>query len=399
MNLSEFISQVKKYGVPLSSKFSVSLPAINAKFSDPRELNILCNSSSLPSQSINVSPLSVYGEKSYLASGVDYGQFQLTFFVNSKFDVHKYFENWMNIIYDKNFRSYGYYRSYAKDLKLNLLDRGANTRYSVVYRECFPVNISTSGVSYDNNQPLVLSVTFVYKWWETEEVGEPVGDPDPYAALKDNSASALRAFDNDTIKSFTEDYNGNGLAAAKFLGPVTGSNALSAAIQAANGVKNLSNLSDSTPVGSLMSKYFNQLGTASSVIGNGIGDIGSGLGTILAPVQAIAGGVTSMSTVLKQTDNLLSRLGINTNISKVANSMNDVAGIVSVVGQLNGIPGALSSLGSVMGSVGGEIIQIQKSLANVPGGTKQIGQAVGNFGQVTSSNAEIYSRIAGMGNF
>ena len=393
--LNSFISQIKKYGVPLSSKFEVELPPMG-EFSDLRDINLLCNSSTLPNQQIAITSQKIFGEQQFVGAGTDFGQLQLTFFVNTKFDAHKYFEGWMNMIFNKSERTLGFYRDYARPIYVHVLDKGGNRRYSTAYSYCFPISINSTPVSYDNNHPISLTVTFAYKTWYPVYGQENQFDPE-LNPLKLNSPSALRAFDNMTLNDAgLSRFDGNGAAASLALGPVMGSNALYAANEAARGVKNLSSLSDGTPVGSLMSKYMNQLGTSSSVIGAGIGDIGSSLGTILAPAQAIAGGVTSMSNVLRSVDNLLGRMGINTNIGKVVGDMNGVAGVIGVVGQLNGIPGALSSLGSVMGSVGGEINNIQRSLVNVPGATKSMTDSIGNLGRVTSDNANITSSIAGM---
>jgi hypothetical protein len=242
---------------------------------------------------------------------------------------------------------------------------------------------------------MTLNVSFAYRTWYSYTTSNSLIDPE-LNPLKLNSPSALRAFDNSTLGDPTSPFGGNGVAAATALGPIMGSSALDAANQAANGVKSLSNLADGTQVGSLMGKYMNQLGTASSMIGAGIGDIGSNLNTILAPMQAIAGGVTSMSGVLSSVDNLLGRMGIKTNIGGVVSNLNGVAGVVSVVGQLNGIPGALSSLGAVTGSVGGELANIQRSLANVPGATTGMMNSIGNMSKVFGNNANTTSSIAGM---
>lgn len=400
---NKFITMIKNTGVALTSKYSVVLPPI-ASF-NMNNIQLQCTVAGMPDITLSGGDARIYGESAEIPSGVTYGVLQLSFMVTNDFDTVGYFEAWSNLAYNRLTRSIGYYRDFAFPVTVQVLDRMGNPRYTVFYMDCWPKNINASNLAADSHGQMMVNVTMQYKYWMSSVTGKldpntappwdgnplnlqlpPMG---PLSSITGIGAAADRA-------SAVDIYGGNGLAASSIMGPLMGSGILSASNEASMAARGLLNASDGTQVGSLLSQYASQLGTGGSVMGAGIGSIASNLTTILAPAGQIAAGVAGMSGALRSMDNLLGRLGIRTNIGNTVSTLNGVAGQIAVIGQLNGIPGAMQSLGGSLGSISGDIAQIQRSLVNVPGATSAMTSSFGNLSNVFNRSGNDVSAIGNM---
>jgi hypothetical protein len=401
--LNRFISMVKGTGLAISSKYSVVLPPI-AGF-DTAKIALQCTVSGMPDITLSGGDSRIYGEASEMPSGVAYGMLSLSFLLTNEFDSLAYFEAWSNLVFNRLTRAMGYYRDFAFPITVQVLDKMSNPRYTVFYIDCWPKSINSSGLSYDSHNTMAVNVSLQYKYWISSVTGKLSdsavppwnGVPPSLKTLSQGPLSSITGIGAGLdLASSVDIYGGNGLAASSIMGPLLGSNILTAANQAAANLTGLTNMSDGTQVGSLLSKYASQLGTSSSVMGAGIGGFASNLQNILAPATQIAAGVAGLSGTLRSMDNLLGRLGIRTNIGNTVTDLNGVAGQISVLGQLNGIPGAMSSLGSSIGSISGDIANIQRSLVNVPGATSAMASSLGNLSNVFNSSSNTISALGNM---
>jgi hypothetical protein len=401
--LNRFISMVKGTGLAISSKYSVVLPPI-AGF-DTAKIALQCTVSGMPDITLSGGDSRIYGEASEMPSGVAYGMLSLSFLLTNEFDSLAYFEAWSNLVFNRLTRAMGYYRDFAFPITVQVLDKMSNPRYTVFYIDCWPKSINSSGLSYDSHNTMAVNVSLQYKYWISSVTGKLSdsavppwnGVPPSLKTLSQGPLSSITGIGAGLdLASSVDIYGGNGLAASSIMGPLLGSNILTAANQAAANLTGLTNMSDGTQVGSLLSKYASQLGTSSSVMGAGIGGFASNLQNILAPATQIAAGVAGLSGTLRSMDNLLGRLGIRTNIGNTVTDLNGVVGQISVLGQLNGIPGAMSSLGSSIGSISGDIANIQRSLVNVPGATSAMASSLGNLSNVFNSSSNTISALGNM---
>lgn len=405
--LSNFISLVKNVGVSTSAYYYVQLPPLNGF--NTENVNIMCNASGMPDITITAGDSKIYGEGMEVPNGATYGQLQLSFLVTNEFDTLGYFEAWSNMVYNRSNRTVGYYKDYALPVTVGVTDRVGNTRYIVSYMQAWPKTISTSGLSYDGHTPLVVNVTIQYKYWFSTIGGavseEPGWDGRPRDFILPeglgNSTGVSKFGNFGTGLTSTgvglDIYGGVGAFAASKLGPLVGSDLLGASNDVAVAIRRLDNMSDGTPVGALLSQYASQLGTSSSVMGFGIGQLGAGLTSVIAPAGAIASGVAGISGTLNSMNNLLGRMGIQTNLGQTSTTLNGIAGQISVISQLNGIPGAMGSLGASIGSISGDIAHIQRSLVNVPGATSSMSSTLGTLSNVFNGSGNKIGALSSMG--
>lgn len=176
------------------------LGSIDDEFSFIEKLELLCNATNLPGSAFDVSQITGdrQGQMEIFPTMRDYGrQISLTFYVDSKHKVIRFFEEWMNYIspvitsrglvnstnrgqnLSKNpTMSNGVVRMrYPKTYRTNFLitkfekDVGYRTQLSdyLTYEfiDAFPMNITPMKVAYGTSDKLTITVTMAYQRYIT----------------------------------------------------------------------------------------------------------------------------------------------------------------------------------------------------------------------------------------
>ena len=161
------------------------------------EAGMLCKATSLPGSAISTHDVrDFYGvvQKSAYMRQFD-NTIDLTFYIDSDYQILYMFEAWMEYVmplmgrnpkgsayyvanYPDSYRSELYLYKFNKDMDASWGTVGPfNPRGSIVYTflNIFPVNISSTTVSYDPSQNLEFTVTFSYERYITDKTG--VRDP------------------------------------------------------------------------------------------------------------------------------------------------------------------------------------------------------------------------------
>ena len=157
------------------------------------EAGMLCKSTSLPGSAISTHDVrDFYGvvQKSAYMRQFD-NTIDLTFYIDSDYQILYMFEAWMEYVmplmgknpkgsayyvanYPDSYRSELYLYKFNKDMDASWGTVGPfNPRGSIVYTflNIFPVNISSTTVSYDPSQNLEFTVTFSYERYITDKTG------------------------------------------------------------------------------------------------------------------------------------------------------------------------------------------------------------------------------------
>ena len=233
-SLSNFQAQVGSLTLARTNRFEVIItpPKLNQK-KDVSELSSLfCEVSNLPPLNINVKPFKMYGPNHQRPVGSDYGGdgLSMTFHVDSKMSIKRFFDDWMEGIVTRDTYNINYQSNYVTTILLRQLrpargsdeidggdlntiveeDISAFNRlstpvedkdeisYELELLEAFPRSMNI--VEFNNsaqNQTQRLTVVFAYRYWRRTDIkkfAEPVLRLEQVAALPQSQVMATQNF-------------------------------------------------------------------------------------------------------------------------------------------------------------------------------------------------------------
>jgi hypothetical protein len=137
------------------------------------QLSMMCNTASLPGKSFATvkQTLSILPNK--LPYQAQYDDITFTFTSSSDLRERKYFEVWMNAIINDGNGTINFYDEYISSINIYQLNDKGNKTYAVKLYEAYPIHISNIDYSYATTNSLInMSVTFTYKYWKNQSIGE-----------------------------------------------------------------------------------------------------------------------------------------------------------------------------------------------------------------------------------
>lgn len=158
-------------------------------------LGMLCSEASLPGNTFATAEVSndFYGVTQKFPYRKIYNDLELTFYVDSDYNIIKFFENWMSFIASPNgwgraieesgsqasFR-FHYPSNYKCNIYIQKFEKDPKSKSSFAYRfvNAFPFDITSMPVSYDSSDILKCSVTFAYDRYISDPDGKLYGSPD-----------------------------------------------------------------------------------------------------------------------------------------------------------------------------------------------------------------------------
>lgn len=171
MNLNTFISNVKS-GLARNNHFLVQL-ALPSKIatSDPTKSNLnkillFCDQAQLPGISYGTNQVRTYGEFRETPYEKLYEPVTLSFYVDKDLYVKKMFEEWINLIQNRETRDFEYPVNYMTDVEIFVLDVEDNQKYLVKLKNAYPKAISAIQLDYASKDVMKLQVTMTYKYYE-----------------------------------------------------------------------------------------------------------------------------------------------------------------------------------------------------------------------------------------
>lgn len=159
------------------ANFIPSIPGItgNSPQSSSRELNILCESVTMPGKQILTSERVVGNVREKVAYGYAIDDVSMSFYLLNDYGVKNYFDAWMNTVFNTDTYEPGYKKDYAKPVKIHQLRKpliglsqglgpirinlgiGAGSVYSVELMEAFPTTMQQ--IDFTNEQDGLVRVT------------------------------------------------------------------------------------------------------------------------------------------------------------------------------------------------------------------------------------------------
>lgn len=165
--LSDFIAKVKKDGIAKTNRFVTrfSLPSkmVNA-MEGAKLVELFCEQSVLTGMNIASQAVRTYGESREVTYDRVFAPINLTFLVDRKMEVVKFFNDWIDIIVDPVTRLNGYYADYVSTVDIYIQDNQNRNTYASRLYECFPKTISDIQLDSSSKDAMRLNVQFVYKY-------------------------------------------------------------------------------------------------------------------------------------------------------------------------------------------------------------------------------------------
>lgn len=217
-SITQFISEFDKWGASKVSHFDVFIPPMGdviGGLAIPTELlTFRCESAELPGRQLVSNDIKIYGPIYKTPFQSLYSETTLTFIETANLDVRKFFEAWMNAIWDSNTNALQYPDTYMKDIEIRQYDVTAvnkdpgkpesltngiaggpqvttDKNGRKVYKastpnlkrvltaklyQSFPTNINQMTTAWGDDSLHRLQISFFYRYYdlfETEEVIAP----------------------------------------------------------------------------------------------------------------------------------------------------------------------------------------------------------------------------------
>jgi len=172
-SLQKFKSQVLGKGLAKPNRFEVFIPppqGLQSGRAGGDIVSLLCEQASFPMLTINTKPFKIYGPSYQRPTGIEYGGEGLpfTFHVDREMKVKTFFDEWMQLIVNKDTFNVTYQREYITDITIKQLDEADNVTYTAVLKDSFPRNLNLMDLNHSaQSQTHRLTVLFAYRKWTT----------------------------------------------------------------------------------------------------------------------------------------------------------------------------------------------------------------------------------------
>ena len=204
-DINNFIGEViTKGGVAKSSHFDVLFTPPNGLFGAYRtdvmqNLTFRCDNVSIPGRTPTSSNVKYYGPQRKQYYGYESNPVTATFIMSENMIERDTFLAWQDIAIGSIRKdsvklggfNVGYYDDYVSDLTIRKYDEGGNLVYSTKLVQAFPTTVLESGLNWNDEDIMRLSVTFDYHYFT--EV--PVTDVDFYQQRSNNASAQERKND------------------------------------------------------------------------------------------------------------------------------------------------------------------------------------------------------------
>ena len=170
------IARGHKYKVIISKPRGLTQPI-------GEELQLMCETVSLPTRSAATNELSMYGPVQSFPYRFTFTEASLQFYVTEDFAIKKIFDAWQEIIIDPISGDLGYFNDYKCDIEIQKLSDSysqGRPSYAVKLIDAWPSIIGEIALGHSlGGDVLRLPVTFQFRKWFDSTSGSTTGSPQP----------------------------------------------------------------------------------------------------------------------------------------------------------------------------------------------------------------------------
>ena len=150
-----------------------------------QRLSWLCDTINIPSRSLTTSEFRTYGLPVKRPYGSVYTESQMEFLCTRNMGEKKFFDAWLNYVFDNNTYDVAYYDNYTTDIDIYHFDRSVSTAsdlskstYHIKLIEAYPTLVGEISMNHTATEILKIPITFTYKKYvHSDENGATLSDP------------------------------------------------------------------------------------------------------------------------------------------------------------------------------------------------------------------------------
>ena len=135
-----------------------------------QRLSWLCDTINIPSRSLTTSEFRTYGLPVKRPYGSVYTESQMEFLCTRNMGEKKFFDAWLNYVFDSNTYDVAYYDNYTTDIDIYHFDRSVSTAsdlskstYHIKLIEAYPTLVGEISMNHTATEILKIPITFTYK--------------------------------------------------------------------------------------------------------------------------------------------------------------------------------------------------------------------------------------------
>ena len=149
-------------------------------------LSWLCDTINIPSRSLTTTEFRTYGLPVKRPYGSVYTESQMEFLCTRNMGEKKFFDAWLNYIFNNRSYDIAYYDNYSTDIDIYHFDRSASdandldkSTYHIKLEEAYPTLVGEISMNHTATEVLKLPITFTYKKYVHADINSTTQLPPP----------------------------------------------------------------------------------------------------------------------------------------------------------------------------------------------------------------------------
>ena len=150
-------------------------------------LSWLCDTINIPSRSLTTTEFRTYGLPVKRPYGSVYTESQMEFLCTRNMGEKKFFDAWLNYIFDNNSYDIAYYKNYTTDIDIYHFDRTAKdandlskSTYHIKLIEAYPTLVGEISMNHTATEILKIPITFTYKKYVHADINSSTMTANPH---------------------------------------------------------------------------------------------------------------------------------------------------------------------------------------------------------------------------
>jgi hypothetical protein len=168
----------KRNGLAKSNRFNVfmnppqSLYRAN-ELDELRDLNVMCESCSMPGRQIQTFDMKYFRQDIKTPQGFINEDISFVFNLTNDFFIKRLFDDWTNLIIDRESYKLNYSSVYKRSVEIYQLDSKNQITYKVELKNAFPVSVQAVELGNANGDVQQVTVEFTYEDFIETEMRSP----------------------------------------------------------------------------------------------------------------------------------------------------------------------------------------------------------------------------------
>ena len=176
----------KHEGVARGNKFSVLISKPKAVAIIPEDLQLMCETVSLPTRSAATNEQTMYGPVQSFPYRFTFTEASLNFYLTEDFEIKKLFDEWQEKIIDPISGDLGYFDDYKCSIKISKYaskhgSTGFSPNYAVTLIDAWPSIVGEIAMGHSLGTDILrLPVTFQFRKWRDSTSGATTSSGNPH---------------------------------------------------------------------------------------------------------------------------------------------------------------------------------------------------------------------------